>query len=256
MCAGSYWVIYFATEARPYTLLFVLCAWSTLILARAFARPEHASAWAIGWALTGAAISMTHYFGGLWVACAGLASGVAFLAQRRVGAFLAFGVASVLALVPVAYWLYLSLPMLGERGGNTTPGPDEWRIFLTQISRGLTIKLLGSNLALSAAAFAGAAALWRTRAPIDRVLLAAVLLFSLISAALDLLWSPMIKERSFTPMIPALILVMARAVLAVDTQRPWARRFLFVAPIVAAISPLLFIRNISKTAKNSPKCAR
>lgn len=241
MCAGSYWVIYFATEARPYTLLFVLCAWSTLILARAFAKPEHAPSWAIGWALTGAAIAMTHYFGGLWVACAGLSAGVAFLVQRRFGAFLAFGVASTMALLPVAYWLYLSLPMLGERGGNTTPGPDEWSIFLTQVSRGLTIKLLGSNLALSAAVFAGAAALWRQRAPIDRVLLSAAVLFVVIAAALDLLWSPMIKERTFTPMIPALIVIMARAVLSLDVQRPWARRFLYAAPIVAAISPLLFI---------------
>jgi hypothetical protein len=241
MCAGSYWVIYFATEARPYTLLFVLCAWSTLILARAFERPENAVSWSVGWALVCGAICVTHYFGGLWVACTGLAAGIAFLSQKRVGAFAAIGIASVLALAPVVTWLYFSYPHLGERGGNPPPGPEELSILTTQLTRGIFVKLLGSNLAITAACIAGFGALWRLRQPIDRVILGGALLFIAISSALDLLWSPMIKERAFTAMMPALILVMARAVFAIDPVRPWARRFITAIPIVAIISPFLFI---------------
>lgn len=241
ICAGSYWVIYFATEARPYTLLFVLCAWATLILARALERPEHAVSWSVGWAIVGGAIGVTHYFGGLWVACTGLAAGIAFLTQKRFAAFVAMGIASVVALVPVVTWLYFSFPFLGERGGNPPPSPEELSILTTQLTRGVFVKLLGSNLAISAACFAGFVALWRTRHPIDRVFIGGALLFIAISSALTLLWSPMIKERAFTTMMPALIWVMARAVFAMDPSRPWSRRFITAIPVVAAVSPFLFI---------------
>ncbi len=240
LCAGSYWVIYFATEARPYTLLFVVSAWSTLVIVKLMDR-QASPFWFVLWAITGALVGMTHFFGALWVGCTGLAAGIGFLAQRRYTAFVAIGVASILAILPLAYWLYVSMPMLGERGGNAAPPPDEWQRFMTQLMRGLTVKLLGSNLAITCAAFAGVGALLRKRTALDLVLLGGAFLFVLLSAGLDIFWSPMIKERAFLPMIPALIFVMARAVLSVDADRPWARRFLVAAPVMAVISPFLFI---------------
>lgn len=240
LCAGSYWVIYFATEARPYTLLFVVSAWSTLVIVKLMDR-EASPLWFALWAITGALVGMTHFFGALWVGCTGLAAGIGFITQRRYGAFVAIGIASIIAILPLAYWLYVSMPMLGERGGNAAPPPDEWQRFMTQLMRGLTVKLLGSNLAITCAAFAGLGLLLRKRGAVDLVLLGGALLFVLFSAGLDIFWSPMIKERAFLPMIPALIFVMTRAVLSLDPARPWAKRFLAAAPIVAVISPFLFI---------------
>ncbi len=241
MCVGSYWVIYFVTEARPYTLLFVLCAWSTLVLVKLVDDRASSPIWYGLWAIVGALIGLSHYFGGLWVGSLGLVAGIVFLMQKRYGAFFGIGIASVVAVAPILYWLVTSMPMLGERGGNPPPDADEWQTFLKQLLRGLTVKLLGSNLAITCLVFAGVAALWRSRAAIDRVIVYGTLLFIALCAALDLFYSPMIKERSFTPMIPAIIFLMARAVLSVEPERKWARRFLVAAPILAVISPFLFI---------------
>lgn len=241
MCIGSYWVIYYVTEARPYTLLFMLCAWLTLIYARMLEDRPLSPIWYGLFVLVGAAASLSHYFGALWVGCAGLATGIAMLMRGRPGALFAIGVASIMAVAPLVYWLVISYPMLGERGGNPPPDSEEWMTFLNQLQRGLTVKLLGSNLALTCLFFAGVAALWRRKDTLDRVILWSTLLFIALSAALDLFYSPMIKERSFTPMIPALILLMSRAVLSVDPERKWAKRFMVAAPIVAAVSPFLFV---------------
>lgn len=242
VCVGSYWLIYFATEARPYLLLFMLSAWLTLIAAKLLDNPNASPLWYLLWIVVGAAIGLTHYPAAVWLGCIGLAVGIGFLAQRRPGAFFAIGIASAIALAPVLYWLLaLSVPLIGHGGGLGAPGADQWQSFLTQFSRGLTVKLLGSNLAITCLVFAGIVALWRSKSVLDRVIVGSALLFVAATAALDLFYAPMMRERSFMAMIPSLLLLMTRAVLSVDPERPWARRFLVAAPIVAAISPFLFI---------------
>ncbi len=252
IAAGQYWLIYFTTEARPYALLFVLCALQILISANILERKGSALSY-FWWIVVGALIGLTHYPAAFWVGCIGLATGIGLLAQKRTGGFFAVGVASVAALLPIIAWLVYAYPMLGDRGGFEETPANNWQTFLTQMMRGLTVKLLGSNLALSCLVFAGVGGLWARRETTDRVLIGAALLFMLGTAAIDQFYAPMMRERSFMPMIPALLLFMARAILSVDPNKPWARRFMIAAPIVAVISPFLFIPEYFKDREKLPQ---
>lgn len=244
MCAGSYWIVYFATEIRSYVLLFVLCAISVVVAARAIEDKRETVMWAAVWCCLGITLGLTHYFGALWVACLGLCVGLTHLQRKSPVGFFAWGVASAAALVPVALWISASFHdatpdaiFADTEGGsgNALAGGAE------QFLRGLFVKLIGSNVALAVAAVLGAAALLRRREPIDLALLGAVVLMVLISFALQVFWLPLVKERSFIVIMPALIFVGARAITSLATSSLWGRRALLAAPYVAAITPFAFI---------------
>lgn len=243
ICAGSYWVIYPATETRSYALVFVLSALSVLVTAKVLNETGKRLSWMALWFAVGAALSFTLYFGALWVACLGLCLGVADLRRGLIAQFVAWGAVSTIAILPALLWLMNgSVTNLAEGVSEEalTTG-NQFANAAEQTLRALAVKLIGSNVAVAGAAMLGAAALWRKRETIDSVLLSAALLVIAIALAVHLLWLPLIKERSFIVIMPALIFLAARAILALPLESTTARRLLMAAPFVAAITPFAFI---------------
>lgn len=243
ICAGSYWVIYFAAQTRPYVLMFVLCTLSVFVAARALEQKANTLAWALVWFVLCIFLDLSHYFAALWGACLGLAVGLLLLRRGDVAGFFAWGVASTLALAPVLYWLARShdLELLARVSDpSSSDGSGLWA-GLQQLIRGLVVKTVGSNIAIAAAAAVGAAALWRKRDPIDLALSFAVILLIAIALVVQSAWTPIIKERAIIVIIPALIFLAARAILTLSEADKWGKRFVLAAPILAAITPFAFV---------------
>lgn len=243
ICAGSYWVIYFAAQTRPYVLMFVLCTLSVFVAARALERNANTLLWALVWFVLCIFLDLSHYFAALWGACLGLAVGLTLLRRGDVAGFLAWGFASTLALAPVAYWLLKSYDMNAlarVSAPDTSDGAGIWA-GLQQLLRGLVVKTAGSNIAIAAAAIVGAAAFWRKREPIDYALAFAVLLLILMTFIVQATWTPIIKERAFIVIMPAILFLATRAILALSEGGLWSTRFVKAAPAIAVLSPFAFI---------------
>jgi hypothetical protein len=243
ICAGCYWVIYPATETRSYVLVFVLSAISVLITARALDEPDKRVGWLAAWCAVGMALSLTLHFGALWMAALGLSLGIAELRRGRTMQFVGWGVASTLAILPDVLWILSGSVMKVAPGvfSEEVLADNQLLAALEQILRGLVVKLVGSNIAIAGAAIVGAAVLWRKRETIDRVLLTAIGLVVAIALAIHLLWVPLVKERSFIVIMPALVFLAARAIVALPLESLAGRRFLMAAPVIAAITPFAFI---------------
>lgn len=241
---GSYWVIYFAAEVRPYLLLYVSCALSVFVLARLTEGGGVGGAWLLYplWTFLGVAIGLTHYFGGIWFAAAGLCAGVAELIAKRPGRFIAIGVATTVALAPAAVWAYYSAQALGS--GMLPPASEfapELMHTLNQFLRGLVVKTFGSNPLILLAGFGGLMAAFSFKQRLTSILAFAALLTVLIAFAVHLAGVHWIKERAFIVIMPALIFVFARRIADVRIEDGIGARFASLIPVATLIMPFLFI---------------
>ena len=240
--AGSYWVIYFAAETRPYTLMFVLCTLIIFTAARLVETPKHKSILplALLFAILSAAATLTHYFNFIWVSILGFVIGLHFLLAGRTRDFFIIGCASVCAVLPGLAFLYFINDKMGIPPSDPMTLSETFGHGLNQFQRGFTTKLFGSNLIIAILFFMGIAALLRRQERMDYVIGGAIILTVLAIFTLHLTWQPLIKERSFMIIMPAMILLMTRAVLY-GPQGKWRSRMLRALPWVIAITPILFI---------------
>lgn len=241
---GSYWVIYFAAEARPYLLLYVGCGMSVFLLARIIEGGGDRRGWLLLplWTLLGATIGLTHYFGGIWFAAAGLCAGVTELIARRPGRFIAIGVATTAALAPAAAWAYYSAQALGP--GMLPPANEfapELMHTLNQFLRGLVVKTFGSNPLILLAGFGGLIAAFSFKQRLSSILAFGALLTVLIVFAVHFAGLHWIKERAFIVIMPALIFVLARSVADLRIGDGMGARFASLVPVATLMMPFLFI---------------
>lgn len=241
-CAGSYWLIYFAAEIRPYTLMFSSGVVSVLAVSRILKSKagEPIWPWVLIWTGLSAAACLTHYFSFVWTAALGLLTGLSLLSRGRGRGFILVGVGSVLAVIPGLLFLAYASTRMGIPPAPEMSAIETLTYGLNQFTRGLLTKLFGSNLALAALFFMSIAALIRRRDPVDRVFGGAVLLTVLAVFTVHMSWQPVIKERSFMIIMPALIYLMTRAAM-MEGDGQWRARFKTTMPYVIALSPILFI---------------
>lgn len=247
-CLGSYWVIYFATEIRPYVLNFTLSALLTLTGLRLYqdARPD-GRLW-LAWLVIGTALSLTHFFGALWFACLGFVIGMTALFEKRQKAFVSIGLLTAIGLIPVLFWIQFALGHM-EFSGVATDATvlEKLRGGLHQFLRGLVVKTFGSNPLITLLGFGGLAAAILGQRKAHTVLLRAVGLTILFAFILHVAFVDMIKERAFIVVMPAILWIMAGHLS--ETQNPLAR---FV-PWVTVIMPFLFISEYFKDKERFPE---
>jgi len=245
-CAGSYWVIFYTIELRMYLLLFVLCALSVVVMRNALERPERAPREALLFALIGACAGLTHFFGALWIALAAFWTGLALLRSGKRAGFFAWGVGGAVALVPVLIWIALVHPEHNPGAqGDILPLGRAFGYAAGQFARGLFVKTFGSNLAAAAVLLLVTPALLRRRDPFDLVLMLSFWSAVVIAIAIHLFAVPLIKERAFIAVMPAVIYLFVRAIdLAAVEGR--ATRLRAALPIFVLISPLFFLSEYAK----------
>jgi len=259
ICLGSYWVIYFATEIRPYILNFVLSTLLTLTMVRLYetqkpdtqktgASPNSARLMWLLWLVLGASLSLTHYFGALWFACLGFTLGVAKLLSGSKAGFAAAGLLTVTGLIPALFWMQYSLNFMEFSGVVSDTGfGAKLQAGTHQFLRGLIVKTFGSNPLIT---FLGIGAIWAglsARRTANGALIKAASLTIILAFMLHLFVVDMIKERAFIVIMPALLWVMAGQ--AAETDHKWAR---FV-PLVTIIMPFMFIPEYFKNKEEIPQ---
>ena len=207
-------------------------------------------------AFGGLLASASHVFGGIWTACAGLCTGVLMLQRGRWGHFLAWGAATVVAVAPLALWMLLFRPdhNFGDSQDTATSLLESLDLGWGQYSRALLVKTFGSNLpAFALLIIAGFRVLKRPKAA-EVLLWSAVILVTVLSFGIQLLYMPMMKERGFIVIVPALVMLMAMAVIqARDTGR--APRWTAAVVVYALIAPLLFAPETFKDREEIGKVA-
>lgn len=247
MCLGSYWVIYFMAEIRPYILLFTLCALSVIYIRRVTTSPMAPLSLLtiVGWSLLTCLISLTHYYGGVWMGVSGGALAIHGLYMKKPYRFFGFGFATAIGLIPVCYWIYTNLGTINF-GDEQRTAAEYFTFGFNQFRRGITDKTLGSNLALSIIAILAFPRLYRQREASDTILALSALILVLIVFFIHVFVQPLIKERAFIVIIPALIYLMARAILLsldADTVHPRLKQAVMW---LAIISPFLFMSEYFK----------
>jgi hypothetical protein len=246
LCAGSYWVIFYTIELRMYLLLFALCALSGALMRNALDMPTRAGKEAALFAVIGALAGVTQFFGALWIAVASFWTGLALLRGGSLRGFLAWGVAGAAAILPAALWIALVHPESNPGAQSPViPFADQLGYALVQFGRSVLIKTLGSNLAAAAVLLAMTSALLRRRDPFDLVLVLSFWSAAAIAFLLHLFAVPLIKERAFIALMPAVIYLFVRAV---DMASAEARlvRLRAAIPLFILISPLFFIGEYAK----------
>jgi hypothetical protein len=243
LCATSYQLIFNGVEVRPTLLQVVLGALTVFVARNALETEKSAALWAVPFAALGAAASSSHYFGAAWAGALGGALTLGFLLTKRWGAMLAFGAATIAALAPAIACILVARPQdfSGEGFAGAQPLGEAFGYGANQFLRGLVVKTMGSNVAAFAAGGLGLAALFRKRDLFDRVLLLALALMTVGIFAIHLFFLPLIKERAFAIMMPGVVLLAVRAILALKPEQKRAQKLAAAIPIVAALSPLLFV---------------
>ncbi len=248
ICIGSYWVIYFATEIRPYVMNFTLSALLTLGAVKILETEKPGLSLYLFWLLIGVMLSLTHYFGALWFACLGFVIGITQLSSGRKSAFITTGLISAIGMIPILLWANYSYGQMDFSAiANDAPLAERFVAGAKQFLRGMVIKTFGSNplitfLSLGAL---GAALMGRNRT--NAALMRAAILTVIMAFVLHLFFVNMIKERAFIVIMPALLWVMAGAINA--TQHKWAR---FI-PAVTMVMPFLFIPEYFKNKEQIPE---
>lgn len=248
ICLGSYWVIYFTTEVRPYVLNFVLSALLTLATVRVFQSEKPSYGLLLTWLVVGMALSLTHYFGALWVACLGFALGLSKLSKGDRKSFVKLGILSMAALIPILLWLQYSYGQieLSSAPARASTG-DKFQAGGHQFLRGLVVKTFGSNFLIT---FLGIGAIWAAilgKKKSDALLIRAAALTVAIAFIIHLFFIDMIKERAFIVIMPALLWVMAGGVAA--TRHKWGKYL----PMVTVVMPFLFIPEYFKNKEKIPE---
>lgn len=248
ICLGSYWVIYFATEIRPYILNFTLSALLTIITVRLSESDNPKTGLLFVWLVIGILLSLTHYFGALWFASLGCVLGVTKLVIGDKKQFIIIGMISLIGLIPLLLWLNYSFSQIAlDSVTQDNPPLDRLVAGGHQFLRGLTLKTFLSNPMIT---FLGIGATWtalKGGQKNDALLLRASLLTVFIAFFIHVFLVDMIKERAFIVIMPALLWIMAGRVA--ETQHRWAR-FL---PLVTAIMPFLFVTEYFKTKEKIPE---
>ena len=239
---GSYWVIYFATEIRSYTLLYVLCAMTVAVVARVEQAGWSAARFML-WCVLGAALGMTHYFGGLWFALLSLFAGLRLLSVRKsLSGFVALGLVSVLALVPAMIWVWMSLSTMDMSGQQSERAwPDELAFVVNQFLRGMIAKLIGSNPLVFIAGAGCLIPAFRSWKSMGGLLMTTVIATIIAAVIIHFSFVTLIKERAFIVIMPALIFMFSRAVTGFRVTDGWRGRLARYIPLAAAIMPFLFI---------------
>jgi hypothetical protein len=248
ICAGSYWVIYYSAEIRPYVLLFSLASISVFLVPKLVDDDPVKTRTFILWTLVGAALGVTHYFGALWFACIGFSCGVAVLLSGHKIRFFTIGFVTLLGLLPVIYWLFISfgqMDLSGEEMSRTAPA--EFSFVTNQFLRGLIAKTFGSNPLVT---FLGIGGLWLAFRGKDRMgttLLGAVILTVMIAYTVHFSFVALIKERAFSVIMPAILFIFAGHIA---NRKSAAMRFL---PWVTLIMPVLFWSEYFKNREKIPQ---
>jgi hypothetical protein len=241
LCASSYWLIFYTAEARMMGAVFVLCGLSVLIVRRALLS-EAAAAWAGAFAVIGFIAASMHFFATAWIASLGGVTGCMLLLRGSWRAFLAWGFASVLAVAPTMVWIALVRPDHNPgASGELPPLLSSLAYALNQFLRGLIVKTVLANCAAFSAAVLGFAALFgRGRDRLALVLGLACCLTVAIVFAIHFAWVPLIKERAFIVIMPALLYLAAASIAGLRADQERAVRLAKAAPIVGLLSLPLF----------------
>ncbi|MCF6275748.1 MAG: hypothetical protein L3J05_08300 [Robiginitomaculum sp.] len=242
LCVGSYWLIYYAGVIRPYTQMFVLAALSVLVLARLLEtkKGDPILFWAFLWAGLGALNCLSHYFALAWVGFAGLFTGLAFLKQGRKADFVIIGLASLLAVLPSCLWLIFTYENIGFRNDTPATTWSNLHTGLNQFLRGILVKFIGSNPAVYLIAALSLMPLLRQKKPLDLVLAASIVATILLIFIGHMGITPLIKERAFMVIIPAIMLLAARA-LNLSLNMGSFNKMWRTVPYVCAFMPFLFV---------------
>ena len=178
--------------------------------------------------------------GGVWTACAGLCVGLLMARRGRWEQFVAWGVASVIAVAPLAIWVALVRP--DQNSGapqDAAPPLEAFDLGWEQFSRAVFVKTFGANIPAFVLLCFGGWRMARRPSALEAVLWGAILLVTLVSFAIQIGYLPFIKERGFIVIAPALALLTAGAVLAARAagRRP---RWVAATAVALVVAPLLF----------------
>ncbi|MEO0467422.1 MAG: hypothetical protein AAF216_12845 [Pseudomonadota bacterium] len=247
LCGTSFWLVFFSAEIRMMSALFVLCA--LMVLAgRNWLSGHNPTVNMACWVGLGMAAASSHFFGALWTGSFGLALGLAWLLRGRFFGFVQAGVFTLVALAPALAWIAIFRP-------DTNPGAPSAEVVFTQaltdgleqFLRGITVKTAFANLAATvAASFGLRAALSGWQGGETRPLLWAVGIAVAVAFGVHLFYVPLIKERAFIVVIPALLYIAAVAIRSLKPEQTRALAISKAAPIVAAISLPLFASELFK----------
>lgn len=242
LCLSSYWFVYFASEVRPYTLNYFLTI-SLSLVAVSIARNGPAIGNLLGFVLLAALLGLTNYLAALFAACLGLALGINELrARRSLRGFASIGIASVLAMVPTAVWVVLSLGVFDLSGKvKDTPFLEEVHFVLNQFLRGLVVKLFGSNPLAFIVGFGAVLAAFRFRPGPTGVFAFAILLTVVISFAMHFAVVGVVLERGYIVIMPTLIWIVSERLAPIRRGEDWRADWTRFVPLAAAIMPFLFI---------------
>ncbi len=248
ICLGSYWVIYFATEIRPYVMNFTLSALLTLAGVKILETERPGFSLYLFWVCIGIVLSLTHYFGALWFACLGFVIGVTQLGRGQKSGFLLTGLITALGIIPIMLWANYSYGQMDFTAiANDAPLGERFLAGAKQLLRGLLVKTFGSNPLITCLSLGALGAALMGRRRTDTALMQAVILTIIMAFVLHLFFVNMIKERAFIVIMPALLWIMAGAIAG--TQHKWAR---FI-PAVTAIMPFVFIPEYFKNKEEIPE---
>ena len=249
LCGTSFWLVFFSAEIRMMQGLFIACALMTLAVRNALDAPESAPRNIVIFCLLGMVAASSHYFGVLWTAALGLAAGVSRLRRGSVRGFLAYGVASVAALVPILVWTLFARP--DQNPGAIPPVEASFatKLFegLEQFLRGLTTKTMFANLPAAICLFLGLApALSRKDNEALQVIGGAIVVAVLVAFGIHLFHVPLIKERAFIVIIPGLLYLTAASILSLREDQTKALAIARYVPLAAVLSLPLFSSELFK----------
>ncbi len=237
LAATGYWVIYFGIEARMYGLMFAGCAVTCFVARRAL--EGKAVTMAAIFAAWGFFTAMSHLFSAMWIGVLGGWMTLAFAKRQNWPAAFAWAAATAVSVGPAIGWVIMVRP--DEIYDNPIDFWKEAGMGANQFLRGLVVKTFFSNLPAFIAAFLCLGALWRKKDPFDAVMGLSIAACVIIPFAIHVFVEPMIKERAFIIIMPAVILLAVRAIGLVGDNQPFAKRMISWVPIAALIAPILFI---------------
>ena len=248
ICLGSYWVIYFSTEIRPYIMLFCLVSLSVFMVPKFFEKNEPHILIYIAWTLCGAAMATTHYFGGLWFACLAFITGISCWQAGYRHRFFIIGLLSVIAMLPVIAWLLYSFPSLDLSDEITTRSfVEKFTFAANQYLRGVLVKTLASNPLISILGLGGVIAALRFKDRVAATLIWSAVLTSILAFVLHFTFVELIKERAFIVIMPAILFIFARELSSRQS------RLMKYVPMAAVIMPLLFSGEYFKNREKIPE---
>lgn len=248
VCLGSYWVIYFVSEIRPYVMLFCLVALSVFLIPKFLQSGEPQKRYYIYWLLCGAALGLTHYFGGLWFACAALITGISTWQAGYKYRFFILGFASVIGLLPLVGWLLWSLPVLDLSDEQSMRSIyEKFEFASSQYFRGLLVKTFASNPIVTIIGFGGIIAALKFKNRLHSTLILSVILASFLAFLLHFTFVELIKERAFIVIMPALLFILSSELVERHSK------FMKYLPIATAVMPILFLGEYFKNREKIPE---